>query len=146
MRMSNANLLFDDTSGWADPILQNTTEHQAMMAFARQLTPSGRKLVTTNYVITELVALLTARAHSMSRTDLIQFTNRMLANPRIQVVHVDPATHAEAWVLLEHSLDKEWSLVDASSFIIMRQMGITEAFTSDHHFVQAGFIRVPQGS
>ena len=45
--------------------------------------------------------------------------------------------------LLEKYSDKEWSLVDATSFIVMRRLGITEAFTTDYHFVQAGFLRVP---
>ncbi|HLY32514.1 MAG TPA: hypothetical protein VKQ36_15930, partial [Ktedonobacterales bacterium] len=63
---------------------------------------------------------------------------------RIQIIHVDESTWGEAWALLQQRPDKEWSLVDATSFLIMRRMHILEAFTSDHHFAQAGFIRVPQ--
>ena len=40
-------------------------------------------------------------------------------------------------------LDKDWSLVDAASFIVMRPLGITEVLTTDHHFSQAGFVRLP---
>jgi predicted nucleic acid-binding protein len=32
--------------------------------------------------------------------------------------------------------------VDATSFIIMEQLGLQEALTTDHHFEQAGFIRL----
>ena len=35
--------------------------------------------------------------------------------------------------------DKEWSLTDCISFIVMSEEGITEALTGDHHFEQAGF-------
>lgn len=45
--------------------------------------------------------------------------------------------------MLERYADKDWSLVDAASFVVMRHMGITEAFTTDHHFAQAGSTRVP---
>ena len=38
--------------------------------------------------------------------------------------------------------DKSWGLVDCASFIVMRERGITEAFTTDIHFEQAGFSRL----
>ena len=60
----------------------------------------------------------------------------------VEVVHVDPRLHDEAWQLLLARPDKEWSLVDCSSFAVMRQRGITEALTTDHHFEQAGLIRL----
>jgi predicted nucleic acid-binding protein len=45
--------------------------------------------------------------------------------------------------LLEARLDKSWSLVDATSFVVMRRFGIGEALTPDHHFEQMGFTRLP---
>jgi uncharacterized protein len=35
--------------------------------------------------------------------------------------------------------DKGWSLTDCISFEVMREHGLTEALTADHHFTQAGF-------
>ncbi len=32
-----------------------------------------------------------------------------------------------------------WSHVDATSIVLMRQLGHTEVFTADHHFEQLGF-------
>ncbi len=35
--------------------------------------------------------------------------------------------------------DKDWSLTDCISFVVMEQRGIVDALTGDHHFEQAGF-------
>jgi len=35
--------------------------------------------------------------------------------------------------------DKEWSLTDCISLVVMNERGITDALTNDHHFEQAGF-------
>jgi len=35
--------------------------------------------------------------------------------------------------------DKEWSLTDCTSILIMQTEGIQEALTHDSHFAQAGF-------
>ncbi len=59
-----------------------------------------------------------------------------------EIVHVDAALDGKAWQLLKERQDKEWSLVDCSSFVIMRQRDLTEALTTDHHFEQAGFVRL----
>jgi predicted nucleic acid-binding protein len=57
-------------------------------------------------------------------------------------VRVARQSENAVWELLKQRLDKNWLQVDATSFIIMQQLGITNALTSDHHFDQAGFIRL----
>ena len=46
------------------------------------------------------------------------------------------------WQLLKNRQDKEWSLVDCVSFVLMQQRGMTETLTTDRHFDQAGFVRL----
>jgi predicted nucleic acid-binding protein len=62
----------------------------------------------------------------------------------VEVVHVDPTLEAKAWTLLQSRQDQDWSLVDCSSFALMQKRGITEALTTDRHFEQAGFVRLPK--
>jgi predicted nucleic acid-binding protein len=39
----------------------------------------------------------------------------------------------------EERTDKDWSLTDCASFLIMEAEGIEEALTYDQHFAQVGF-------
>ena len=72
---------------------------------------------------------------------MLQFLLQIRQNARI--VHIEPDFDGKAWAMLDQFADKDWSLVDAASFVVMRHLDLREAFTSDHHFVQAGFVRVP---
>jgi predicted nucleic acid-binding protein len=129
-----------DTSGWAAPVVLDTPHYQELETFSRDIIAGNRPLVTTNYVITELVALLTIRTR-LSRPRILHFVNQIKS--LAQIVYVDEVLDQAAWVMLEHYDDKDWSLVDAASFVIMWQRGIIEAFTTDQHFIQAGFLRMP---
>lgn len=48
----------------------------------------------------------------------------------------------DAWQLLRRRPDMQWSWVDCASFVVMEQREIREALTTDHHFEQAGLIRL----
>lgn len=113
-----------------------------MEAFYKEAIATNRPLVTTNYVLVELIALLTARARA-SRGQILALLTQIRRLPYLHIVHVDLDLDAAAWAVLEQHVDKTWSLVDASSFVVMRRFSIYEAFTTDQHFVQAGFVRVP---
>ena len=110
----------------------------ALFQSARQ---RRRRLVTTNYVLTELVALLTNPIR-ISRSQVIMLVGRVRTSPHVEVIHVDTQLDEQAWQLLSKRQDKMWSLVDCVSFVVMQQRGITEVLTTDHHFEQAGFIRL----
>ena len=111
-------------------------------AYVQDTIEKQRYLVTTNYVITELVVLLSSRYH-LPRQEVIRAINTLRKDTSIEIIHVDEVLHDESWRLIEVRLDKEWSQVDASSFVVMKRYGMTQALTSDHHFAQAGFTCIP---
>jgi len=140
--MPTKNDLFVDTSGWGYYLDRQDSHHPEIVALVRNMVRQRRHLVTTNYIITELVALLSSRFH-VPRERIILAINAMKADAVVEIVYIDRVIDDAAWALLEVRLDKEWSLVDASSFVIMERFGMTQAITTDHHFTQAGFVRVP---
>ena len=136
--------LFVDTSGWACYLMKDEDEtHSLVAAFVQSMLKKRRHLVTTNYVIAELVALLSSRYH-LSRNRVIAGINEIRRDARIEIVHIDQTLDEEAWTLLEKRHDKEWSLVDTSSFVVMECFKITQAVTTDHHFSQAGLEQIPE--
>ena len=140
--MPTTSDVFVDTSGWAYYLDRQDPLHSIVVTLVRHAVIQRQRLVTTNYIITELVALLSSRYH-LPRQQVIMAINAIKMDASVEVVHIERAMDDEAWALLEARLDKEWSLVDASSFIVMKRFGMTEALTTDHHFTQAGFRRVP---
>jgi len=130
--------VFGDTSGLLAAFVATEAEHPKAAALLRQWSADGTRLVTTNYVLTELVALYVSRIRT-PRAQQILTIERLKASDWVEIVHVTPELDAAAWELFLARPDKEWSLVDCSSFVLMQQRGIVSALTSDHHFIQAGF-------
>jgi predicted nucleic acid-binding protein len=50
----------------------------------------------------------------------------------------DEAIWDQEFSLEESRGDKDWSLTDCLSVIVMERRPLTEALTTDHHFEQAG--------
>jgi uncharacterized protein len=133
--------LFVDTSGWAAILDKSQPQHALAVTFYRLARLQNRLLVTTNYILTELVALFDSPLH-IPRDTVIEYVEGLRVAPSIEVVHIDPTLDAQAWQLLKSRPDKRWSLVDCASFVVMQQRRLTEALTTDRHFEQAGFMRL----
>jgi uncharacterized protein len=121
--------MFVDTSGWLCALDDRDHRHRE----ARLLFEAARTRRTHNFVLAELVPLSGKRGFSRKRT--LQFIDEVLDDPTIKMTRA-------ANRLLQSRSDKEWSLCDAVSFVLMERAGEREALTTDHHFEQAGFIRL----
>lgn len=135
------NDVFADTSGWANYFVRTEPHHVPAASLMTQWQQQGRCVVTTNYVLSELVALLTSPL-SASRSTILRHIEAIRSVHWVEIVHIDPSLDAAAWKLLSERLDKKWSLVDCASFVVMEQRNLTDALTADRHFEQAGFVRL----
>lgn len=133
--------VFADTSGWGNLADHREPFHALAAKIYRTARQQGRRILTTNYILCELVALLTSPLR-IPRPSVVQLIDGLKNSPFVEIVPVDLALDADAWNLLRNRQDKEWSLVDCASFVLMQQRSITEALTTDHHFEQAGFVRL----
>ncbi|HEY9859574.1 MAG TPA: PIN domain-containing protein [Candidatus Obscuribacterales bacterium] len=128
-----ANSLFVDTSGWASLFINTQPHHRQAEHYFRQALQHHQGLITTNYILTELVALLHSPLR-IPRFRIFDVVDGIKAATYVQVIYIDKAIDSAAWGLCKSRADKNWSLVDCSSFIVMQQLGLQEALTTDHHF------------
>ena len=135
------NEVFADTSGWASAFVRSEIYHSQAAALLRQWQADGTQVVTTNYVINEVSALLTSPLR-VPRPQQIAILNSIWNASWVEIVHVDPFLDDAAHILFQSRPDKLWSLVDCASFVVMQQRGTSSAFTNDHHFEQAGLLRL----
>lgn len=128
--------MFLDTSGLLRFLDRREAGHaEACVAFSA----SSRRLTHTG-VVTELIPL--AQSRGLRRRTVLDFIEELHSDRDNVVVTITERLYRDALVLLAHRLDKEWSLCDAMSFLLMEDHAIREAFTADRHFEQAGFVRL----
>lgn len=133
--------LFVDTSGWASIIHRQDPFHVEADRLFREAFANHQTVLTTDYVLAELVPLLSSH-YKLTRAVIIAAIDTVLSDPRITFVRTDPTTFDDAWNLLRGRQDKDWSLTDAISMVVMRRLGVSDCLTTDHHFEQAGFVRL----
>ena len=96
---------------------------------------TGSKVVTTEAILWEW---LNALADASARGIAAEGYRRVQADSLVEVVPFDPDLIGAAVSLYGGRTDKDWSLTDCHSFVVMQRRGISDALTSDHHFEQAG--------
>ncbi|MEH2271706.1 MAG: VapC toxin family PIN domain ribonuclease [Nostoc sp.] len=135
------NKVFIDTSGWANLFIATESYHEQAKQWFQHKRQQNQAMVTTNYVVIELVALMNSPLR-VPRPQLFKYVEAVRTAPYINLIYIEQTIDSAAWELLKTREDKAWSLVDSTSFIVMQQLGIKEALTTDRHFEQAGFLRL----
>jgi predicted nucleic acid-binding protein len=130
-------VIFVDTSLWAAVGLRRD-RHRAEAGRLLEACAS-EPLVTTNHVRGETWTLLRRRGdHRIA----LGFLRTLERSPRLQVVHVSAGLEDEALEWLRRHDEREYSFVDATSFALMRSLGIHEALAFDGDFAAAGFVEL----
>jgi uncharacterized protein len=78
-------------------------------------------------------------ASHVKRQVFVKLHDVLRGDRRVEIAPATSEAFAEGIKLYADRPDKDWSLTDCISFIVMKERGIIEALTGDHHFEQAGF-------
>ena len=135
------NGIFVDTSGWANLFIKSEPLYRSAVGLILTCQQQRGHIVTSNYVLAELSALLMSPLR-VDRETRLNLLHRIRTADWLEVIHVDPPCETESWEYLLSRRDKDFSLVDCSSFVIMQRLGLRNSLTTDGHFEQAGFTRL----
>ena len=116
--------LWDKTDQW----------RPAANAARAALHAPGIRMVTTSLVLLECG---NAAARKPYRLEVCQLRDRL--RDRGNLISPMEAEVEQAWENYRRDRAAGASIVDHVSFVVMRRLGITDAFTNDQHFKTAGF-------
>lgn len=129
--------VFLDT-GFAIALLSPRDQyHAAALRLAAEIRRQRTRTITSDAVLLEIGAAL---AKSAYRSAAIKFIDGLRADPNVEIVSLESRLLDAAYQLFRERPNKEWSLTDCVSFIIMWERRISQALVADDHFTQAGFV------
>ena len=109
--------------------------HAFAEAAYRSLLAQGRRLVTTSLVLVECGNAAARRPYR----PMVNALRRALAGEGL-VIEPNAQEIEDAWAAYDLGEAGRAGIVDHVSFLVMRRLGIAEAFTNDRHFQAAGFV------
>jgi len=130
--------VFVDTGAWFAYFVRRDPDYRAAIAWMRR---NREPLVTTDYILDELLTLLKMRENYR----VAVAAGEALWQQRVtRIEHVTVEDIARTWEVFRQYHDKGWSFTDCTSKVIMERLLMTHAFAFDSHFEQFGsIIRVP---
>jgi predicted nucleic acid-binding protein len=128
--------VFVDTGAWFARFVPTDRDHDAAKAW---LDRNTRPLVTTDYVLDELLTLLKVRGEYRRA---LEIGPEILHGRICDLEWVAPSDLEEAWRVFAAYQDKGWSFTDCTSRVVMDRLGLATAFAFDEHFRQFGAFSV----
>ena len=138
-------VVFWDTSAFVALGNRDDDLHSAAVAVNNGLARQRAHILTTDAVLVEVANSFSKAALRPLALRIIDALHQSTEMGAASLVHVDEALWQRGWDLFIKRLDKDWGLTDCISFVVMQERGVLSAFTSDHHFEQAGLIRLLPG-
>ena len=132
--------VFVDSGGFFALLVSQDDSHAAALDVFARAEVEHWALVTTNIVVIETYALLLARTRP-DRTAAIGFLDA-LQESGVRVERVRSVDEEGAETLVRTHRDKDYSLCDALSFVVMERLHIGEAIAYDRNFRQYGRFRI----
>ncbi|MBI4662732.1 MAG: type II toxin-antitoxin system VapC family toxin [Verrucomicrobia bacterium] len=131
-----AREVFVDSSGLYALADHRDPAHPAARQCVHRLASGGVRLLLTDYILDEAATLAKARAGGMAALKLLEIVEQSDA---FDMVWIGQERFEATKTFFRKHADHEYSFTDCTSFVVMRELKIREALTTDRHFAEAGF-------
>ncbi len=132
--------VFVDTGGFFANLVSTDPAYERARALFVQAEEDGWQLFTTNAVVIETHALLVNRSRN-GRAVALGFLDSIEAG-LCRVERVTRQDEGRAIRPVRSHADKDYSLCDALSFVVMERLRIHEAIAFDRHFREYGRLAI----
>lgn len=133
--------VFVDTAGWMACADEGDPAHEGACAARDNALEQGSVLITTDYVIDESLTLIRKRLGLMAAR---RWWEQVEASSRLRWEWVGMARFERACALFFRYRDKAYSFTDCTSFVVMQELKLRQALTTDDHFRQMRFDVLPR--
>lgn len=127
--------LFVDTSAWLALNDKNDQYHSNSLVKSLEIKKKRFELVTSEYILDESITIIRYR---VSHRAAVIFGDSLFNSNIVKIINVSNEDRLNAWELFKKYEDKEFSFTDCTSFILIENCGIQQAFTFDMHFKHMG--------
>lgn len=128
--------LFVDTGGFYALVSAEDPSHKKAISIREGAGRARRRAVTTDYVLDETATLLRARGLTKCLEEFLRMTETSQA---LSIEWMTPDRFAAARRFMLKYLDQEFSFTDCVSFVVMKELRLSDALATDRHFRIAGF-------
>ena len=131
-----SNEVFTDTSALYAFVDKSDSSHPRASRVVLDLVEARRRLVVSDYVVAEAVNLANARGGSLVARRVLDLIEQTAG---IRLEWIGSARFEQAKAFFRKHADHAYSFTDCTSFVVMRELKVREALTTDRHFAEAGF-------
>jgi uncharacterized protein len=133
--------LFVDTAGWMACVDAGNPSHGPACEARDTALEAGALMVTTDYVMDETLTLIRIR---LGLPAAKAWWEQVEGSSRVRWEWVGMERAEKARKAFFRFRDKSYSFTDCTSFVVMQELRLKEALTTDRHFRQMGFRVLPR--
>jgi predicted nucleic acid-binding protein len=135
--------VFIDTCGFIGIMVEADQYFKRAAPYFSELLQQSVPLITTNLIIAESYPLIHRFSYPKNALHFLEVITDACQKNYLNLIYSTASHYQQAELLLQKYADHDLSLVDATSFSIMKERNISKVFGFDSHFRLEGFELVP---